>query len=296
MKKGNYLTLGGLFVALHIVFILLARFLPGSSLLLVIFLPLLSTIYTLKFNKKEVAMFIVATLFLCLIFEPVSALIYILPALICGVGYGILKKKNVKELSIIYITSLLHSISLLITFLFIGLLFKETDFFSVFSMFIKKEGPPFYVCVYYVLMTLGVIEAFIVHFICDNELVKLGYKKVEEENETPNWIIVLFFISVIVFTVLLIINKYYSLYCIPFAIAFLIPMVIEFIVLNTRKWMYFIVCIMLLSCTFLLNVIDAMFYPMLLLIVFSPMVVEKIVRVLYTFGLKYSNKKENIIE
>ena len=29
-------------------------------------------------------------------------------------------------------------------------------------------------------MTLGVIEAFIVHFICDNELVKLGYK-VEDE-------------------------------------------------------------------------------------------------------------------
>ena len=58
MKKMEYLSLGGLFVALHVVFILLSRFLPGSALLLVIFLPLLSAIYTLKFSKKEVAMFV----------------------------------------------------------------------------------------------------------------------------------------------------------------------------------------------------------------------------------------------
>lgn len=296
MKKREYLSLGGLFIALHLVFILLSRFLPGSSLLLVIFLPLLSAVYTLKFNKKEVAMFLAATLFLCLIFEPISALIYVVPALICGVSYGILKKKNIKELTLVYASSVAHSFSLLVSFLFISLLFKEVEFFDIFSSFIKKEGAAFYCCIYLVLVVLGLIEAFILHLICDNELEKLGYERAKEEEETPNWILIGFSTCFVLYVITMFIAPIYTLYLLPFVIAFIVPIIVEFITRNKRKWIYILCGGIMFFAIFLMGIIDPITYPILLIFSFLPVVMEKIVRVLYTFCLKYSNKRKNIIE
>ena len=133
MNKHKYLALGGLFAALHLLFVLMAKFLPGSELILVVFLPLLSTIYTMKFDKKAVIIFFLATFLLCVIFEPIATFIYALPGLICGITYGILRKSKMKELTLVYLSSLSHAIAVSISFLFIALLFKEVNFFDIFS-------------------------------------------------------------------------------------------------------------------------------------------------------------------
>ena len=296
MKDKEYLSLGGLFIALHLVFVLLSKFVPGSSLLLVIFLPLLSTIYTLKFNKDKVVMFVSATLFLCLIFEPVSTLIYIIPSLMCGVSYGVLRKKSMKELSLVYTSSLAHSISLLISFLFISILFKEVDFFVIFKSFISKEGSSFYALIYLTLMLLGVVESFILHMICNSELLKLGYQESEKEKETPLWMVVSLIAFTLIYFSLSFINPIYTIYVIPFVICFSIPIVIEFINRNNAKWIYILVALFALIALFLLGVIDGVYYPILFVFVVIPILLEKIVRVLYTFSLNSSNKKKNIIE
>lgn len=296
MKDKEYLSLGGLFIALHLVFVLLSKFVPGSSLLLVIFLPLLSTIYTLKFNKDKVVMFVIATLFLCFIFEPVSTLIYIIPSLMCGVSYGALRKKSMKELSLVYTSSLAHSISLLISFLFISILFKEVDFFVIFKSFISKEGSSFYALIYLTLMLLGVVESFILHIICNSELLKLGYQESEKEKETPLWMVVSLIAFTLIYFSLSFINPIYTIYVIPFVICFSIPIVIEFINRNNAKWIYILVALFSLIALFLLGAIDGVYYPILLVFVVIPILLEKIVRVLYTFSLNSSNKKKNIIE
>ena len=296
MKSKEYLSLGGLFIALHLVFVLLSNFIPGSAILLVIFLPLLSTIYTLKFTKKEVVMFVIATFFLCLFFEPISTLIYIVPSLMCGVSYGVLRKYKVKELSLVYISSIAHAISLLVSFLFISLLFKEVDFFSIFETFINKSGDSFFAMIYLILTILGVIEAFILHMICDNELLKLGYEKSKEEEKTPVWMVISLFASILIYVILAIINPVYTLYIIPFVLAFLVPVIIEFISLNKRKWIYALVGFSALMSLFLLEAINVIFYPIIVIIVAFPVLMEKIVRVLYTFLPKCSNKQKNIIE
>ena len=296
MKDKEYLSLGGLFIALHLVFVLLSKFVPGSSLLLVIFLPLLSTIYTLKFNKDKVVMFVIATLFLCFIFEPVSTLIYIIPSLMCGVSYGALRKKSMKELSLVYTSSLAHSISLLISFLFISILFKEVDFFVIFKSFISKEGSSFYALIYLTLMLLGVVESFILHIICNSELLKLGYQESEKEKETPLWMVVSLIAFTLIYFSLSFINPIYTIYVIPFVICFSIPIVIEFINRNNAKWIYLLVALFSLIALFLLGAIDGVYYPILLVFVVIPILLEKIVRVLYTFSLNSSNKKKNIIE
>ena len=290
MMKNNHLALGGLFAALHLLFLFLSKMLVGSELILVIFLPLLSTIYSLKFNIKESAMFFIATFFLCAIFEPISTFIYILPSLLCGTVYGIARKKEVKELSLIYISSFAHFLSVTISFLFITMMFKEVDIFKIFSTFINKDGQEFYVCVYLVLILLGIIEAFSTHIISNEELKKIGYAHIESELSTPLWINLCLIVSVITYVVLGFINPILSCYCLPFLIAFTIPNVVDFIVFNKRKWIYFIVGIMFFASLFVLRYLNGVFYPVMLMIIISPLVVDNFIRVLYTNSIKYSNK------
>lgn len=296
MKKNNYLALGGLFVALHLLFVFMSKILVGSEFILVIFLPLLSTIYSLKFEIKETIIFFIATFLLCLLFEPISTFIYVLPALICGTVYGMLKKKKIKELSLVYISSLSHSLSLLIAFVSISFMFKEVDFFSIFEMFINKSGSEFYACVYLVLILLGVLESFVTHIIINNELKKLGYEEIKGENTTPLWMNICFPISVLAYVILAIINPSLSCYVFPFLLAFTIPNVVEFVTLDKHKWIYFIVGLMFIVSVFLINYIDSMLYPGLALLAISPLALENFVRVLYTNSLKYSNNEENEIK
>lgn len=289
MKKNNYLALGGLFVALHLLFIFMSKLLVGSELILVIFLPLLSTIYALKFNKKEIAMFVIASFLLCLIFEPISTCIYVLPALICGTLYGVLRKKNVKELGLVYISSISHSFSLLVSFLFISFMFKEVDFFAIFASFINKSGAEFYASIYLILMLLGLLESFVVHIITSNELKKLGYKDLESEESVPLWMNVCLLISLIVYIVLAFVNPIYSCYVFPYLLSFSIPNIVEFIFANKYKWVYFIVGLFTIISVFLFSYLDSLLYPGLLLLIVFPLIVTNFIRVLYTNSIKYSN-------
>lgn len=296
MKKNNYLSLGGLFIALHLLFIFMSKLLVGSELILVIFLPLLSTIYASKFDKKRVAMFIIATFLLCVIFEPISTFIYVVPALICGTLYGELRKKEVKELSLIYISSLAHSLSLLIAFLAISFMFKEVDFFSIFATVIDKEGMSFYVCVYLILILIGVLEAFVTHIISNNELKKLGYRELDMEETTPLWMCIGFIISLIIYFVLAFIDPILSCYVFPFLLSFTIPQIVEFVSRGERKWLYFSLIVTFIAGLFLLGVVSKIFYPIIVLGVFLPLIVENFSRVLYTKLLKYSKEGKNNIK
>lgn len=296
MKKNNYLTLGGLFVALHLLFVFISKIFAGSEFILVIFLPLLSTIYALKFNIKETIMFFVASFFLCVIFEPISTFIYVLPALLCGSVYGILRKKKIKELSLVYSSSIAHSVSLLISFLFIGLMFKEIDFFSIFASFINKEGKEFYVCIYLFLMLLGALEAFVTHIITNGELKRLGHENLECEEDTPLWMNVCLLASIITYVVLIFINPIISCYALPFVFAFAIPNVVDFVGENKYKWLYLLTGMLFFASLFLIGYIDKVLYPIILIFITSPLIITNFFRVLYTNSIKYSNNGQNKIE
>jgi hypothetical protein len=296
MKKNNYLTLGGLFAALHLLFVFMSKIFVGSEFILVVFLPLLSTIYALKFNIKETIMFFIASFFLCVVFEPIATFIYVLPALLCGTIYGGLRKKKVKELSLVYLSSMAHSLSLLISFLFIGIMFKEVDFFSIFASFINKEGRELYLCIYLFLILLGVLEAFVTHIITSGELKRLGYMSLEKERDTPLWMNVSLVILFIAYIVIAVINPLFSCYALPFVIAFSIPNIVDFVGENKKHWIYFIVGALFFCSLFLMKYIDLILYPMLLILVASPLIIANFFRVLYTNSIKYSNNGQNKIE
>ena len=293
--KNNHLALGGLFAAIHLLFVLAGKLVIGSELILVIFLPLLSTIYALKFNNKECAIYLIATCLLCIIFDPVISLIYIAPSLICGSVYGWARKKDFKELSLLYVSFLSNFIMVTISFLFITLLFKEVQLVNIFSLFINKHGEGLYVCIYYTLLLIGALQAFALHHISNNELVKWGYNLVDGESHTPRWINIALLVSVITYLGLLFFNADFTLYVVPFVFAFALPNIIEFIICKRRVWLYSSVIVLIIIDLYILRYIDPIHYPMLFLSSSLPIIVENVL-VLHTFYINCSNNDKNNIE
>ena len=122
-------------------------------------------------------------------------------------------------------------------------------------------------------MLLGLLESFLVHIITNSELKKLGYNELESEDYVPFWMNICFIISFILYIVLSIINPIYSCYIFPYLLAFTIPNVVEFISLNKYKWVYFIVAILIIISLFLMNYIDIVLYPILLIFNVLPLVI-----------------------
>lgn len=224
--KRNYVALGGLFACLHVLFLIVSKIIFGSELLLVLFLPLLSTIYTLKCDKKSITMFIIATLLICFVFDFVNTFIYVVPALICGITYGLLRKKQFRELEILCVSGFAHVISLAFSFFVIVLLFKEVDFLFVFEKIFSVSGENLLVITLLLLLVLGFCEALITHIITDSELSKFGYKVIKNEC-VPKCFLFFSIFSFLIFVIVYFLNNLYSVFPMLLFFVFFIPYIIE---------------------------------------------------------------------
>ena len=79
--------------AINIIFVLLSNLVPGLLFLLVLILPLTSTVVTLYCKKVYYPVYAITTLGLCLAvaggFSIFDALIYVFPSLIVGFVFGV---------------------------------------------------------------------------------------------------------------------------------------------------------------------------------------------------------------
>ena len=223
--KNNYLALGGLFACLHVLFLLLSKVIVGSELLLVLFLPLLSTIYTLKCDKKNIIMFIISTFLVCCIFDIVSTFIYVVPSLVSGVLYGVLRKYKFKELELLCVTGIGHFVSLFFSFLVIAILFKEVEFMDIFSSIFNLSGNELMVVSLLFLIVLGFCEAFLVHIVTDSELEKFA-SRVEKNKSVPKWFCLGGFLSFILFIILCFANNLYSVFPLVLSYIFIVPYIV----------------------------------------------------------------------
>lgn len=275
MKK-NYLALGGLFACLHVIFLLASKFIVGSELILVLFLPLLSTIYTLKSDKKNVVMFVIATVLVCSIFDIVSTFIYIVPSLICGVLYGVLRKLNFKELELLTITTFGHMVSLLFSFLVITLLFKEVDFMKIFSSIFNVSGSSLFVVTLLVLLVMGYAEAFLVHVITDKELTRFT-SSVEKNDRVPSWFLYAGLFCLVLSIVLYIFSDFYYVLGIVLLYIFTIPLIIMGIMnLKHKKLILALIFIMVIVSFIVLKYINTLGYIIIPLLIMSPFIIDNI--------------------
>lgn len=273
MKK-NYIALGGLFACLHLLFLFMAKVIVGSELLLVLFLPLLSTIYTLKCEKKSVLMFVLATLFLCFVFDFVSTFIYVIPSLICGIVYGILRKNKFKELEVLCISGITHMISISISFLVIVFLFKEINFMGIFEKIFSLEGNNLIVVTLLFLFVLGFCEAFLVHIVADNELKKIG-NVIEKNDSVPKWFGIVSLVSFIFYVVMSILGIVYCLLPLFVFLVFLIPYIINGLLMFNYKFLTFsIMIIFLFVSIFIIQYLEPINYLILPIFVISPLIIN----------------------
>lgn len=107
--------------AINILFVLLSNVLPVLLFLLVLVLPLTSTIVTLYCKKKYYPIYAIATLGLCLAvaggFSIFDTLIYVFPSLIVGFLFGIGFEYRVSAILILVGTTLAQFILSYLTFL-----------------------------------------------------------------------------------------------------------------------------------------------------------------------------------
>lgn len=273
MKK-NYVALGGMFAGLHLVFLLFSKIIFGSELLMVIFLPLLSTIYTLKCDKKSVIMFVIATLLICFVFDFVSTFIYVIPSLICGVTYGLLRKKECEELELLCLSGLAHTVSIAFSFFVIVLLFKEVDFLAVFGKLFNLEGEKLIVFSLLMLLVIGYCEAFLVHIISDNELSKF-MESVKKNASIPKWFILPCIVSFSLFVILCIFNSLYSVLPLFILFIFFIPYIVNGILnLKYKVLTTSLIIVFFLVSIFLIKYIDPINYLILPVFVCSPFVIN----------------------
>ena len=273
MKK-NYIALGGLFACMHVLFLILSKIIVGSELLLVLFLPLLSTIYTLKCDKKSVLMFVIATLLICFVFDFVSTFIYVVPSLICGIMYGFLRKKKFKELELLCVSGLTHMVSILFSFLIIVLLFKEVDFMAIFEQIFSLSGENLFVVALLTLFVLGFCEAFLVHIISDNELEKLA-TKVEKNDSVPKWFAPIAGISLVSCFIVYFINSLYSVFPMLLFFMFFIPYIIAGIINLKYKVLTTVLCVLFsFVAIFVIQFLNPIMYLMLPIFISSPLVIN----------------------
>jgi hypothetical protein len=276
MKK-NYIALGGLFASAHVLFLLLTKFVVGSELLLVLFLPLLSTVYTLKSDKKSVIMFVIATLLVCFIFDFISTFVYIVPSLICGVVYGVLRRKKCKELELLCISGLTHMLSIMFSFLVIVFLFKEVDFMGIFEKLFSLTGEYVIVVSLLTLFVLGFCEAFLVHIVTDSELSRF-VSKVEKNECVPKWFAISSGVSFGTFIILYFIANVYSVFPMLMFFVFFIPYIVEGVInLKYKVLTFTLIVVFSIASLFVINYIDPLCYLMLPVFSLSPFVVNNFV-------------------
>ena len=273
MKK-NSVALGGLFAALHILFLVMSKFIVGSELLLVLFLPLLSTIYTLKSESKNVAMYVIATFLICIVFDFISTFIYVIPSIVCGIIYGVLRKRKFKELELLCVTGIVHMFTIAFSFLVIVLLFKEVDFLDIFEKVFSLKGENLFVVALLTLLVLGFCESFLVHVVTDNEISKFA-TKVEKNEDVPFWFSFVCIVNFICFIVVYCFNSVFSVFPMVVFFIFFIPYIIEGIINLKYKVITFTLMIVFsLISIFVINYIEPICYLIFPVFILSPMVIN----------------------
>lgn len=272
--KNNYLALGGLFTCLHALFLLISKLFAGSELLLVLFLPLLSTIYTMKSDNKHLIMFVISTILICSVFDIVGTFIYIIPSLISGILYGVLRKKNVRELELLCITSVGHMTSITFSFFVIVSLFREVKFMEIFSKIFSLSGENLLVVTLLFLFVLGFCEAFLVHLITDNELERF-FGRAEKTEKIPKWFVWCAIGSLIVFIIMYLMGIIYNVFAMLLFSVFFIPYIVQGVMnLKYKIITSMLIFIFALIGIFAMNYIDPLNYLMIGMYILSPLVIN----------------------
>jgi hypothetical protein len=175
MRKVNALTLAGLMTALHLIVLIVLTYVPYVpiiELLTYILAPLASAIYTLRNKLKYTLIFASATLISGFLFNLIYTLIYLVPILTIGIGYGLIVKTKLDRLRVTYLMGLVYIGVFFLTnsilFLVYGFNLAET---IVTFIGIQEDN---YYLIYVLLVGYGLLQAVVLNSVLINEIKKFG--------------------------------------------------------------------------------------------------------------------------
>jgi hypothetical protein len=172
----HHMTYMAIMAAINLVFIIFATFLPISILILIIILPLVSTVVAYFCQKKYYIIYAIATIGLCLIFNVVDTIFYIVPAVITGFFIGVMLEYKINPFWMILVST---AIQTGLTYLFIPLInvISGTDFVLSILTFLKLEtfvyrGAVTHLFIFFISFTQTILTTLVLL----NEIGKIGIK------------------------------------------------------------------------------------------------------------------------
>lgn len=271
MNKIKSITNASLFAAIHVIFTVISQYLLGFELLLVVFLPLVSSVFVLKNEMEVIPSYMVATILLCLIFNPISALLYVLPAMIVGIMYGLMAKNKCSQDDTILVTVLTELISLILSVLVIKMFYREYDLIDMFKTTFNLTTKQLKNTLPTVAVLLATSQAVAVHTSLKSEIKKLGYEFPPFEKFSKSFYF-LFPITTILALVFSFFYKPIAIIMNILTIFLMVPLLIEGYKDNKKIYLMLgIQAILLIGVAFpLMGVIPLINYPLLLVIVSIP--------------------------
>ncbi|MGM9858853.1 MAG: hypothetical protein ACI311_06375 [Bacilli bacterium] len=176
------LTFIALMAGINVIFCLLCKFLPFSTLIFTLLLPFVSTLVMVFCKARYTLIYVIATLLLTLIISPQDALFYILAPMLSGIIFGFCYKHNVNYIWTIVLASISTIIVYYITTPLIELIFGTPVFESFKKILLLSEEQARNYYPSFVLIT-SIFQTLLSFIIINNDLAK--YMKYKANQMVP---------------------------------------------------------------------------------------------------------------
>jgi len=168
------ITYMALMAAINVIFIVLDTYVPFLTILLILTLPFVSAVVSYFCQKRYYIIYAIASIGLCLIFNILDTIFYIVPAVCSGFIIGLLLDKKIHPFWMILASTL---VEVVLTYAFIPIINKvsNTDivhtFITVFNLtnFAYKQELS-----HLFILFMALTQCSLTHFVLLTEIKKLG--------------------------------------------------------------------------------------------------------------------------
>ena len=168
------ITYMALMTAINVIFIVLDTYIPFLTLLLILLLPFVSAVVSYFCQKRSYIIYALASVGLCLIFNILDTIFYIVPAICSGFLIGVLLDKKINPFWMILGSTLVEA-SLTYAFIPILNIVSNTDIIHVFiklfglTEFAYKED-----LTHLFILFIALTQCSLTHFVLLTEIKKIG--------------------------------------------------------------------------------------------------------------------------
>lgn len=168
------ITYMALMAAINVIFIVLDTYVPFLTILLILTLPFVSAVVSYFCQKRYYIIYAVASIGLCLIFNPLDTAFYIVPAVCSGFVIGLLLDQKIHPFWMILASTL---IEVVLTYAFIPLFNKvsNTDIIHTFiTVFDLTDFTYQQELRHLFILFMALTQCSLTHFVLLTEIKKLG--------------------------------------------------------------------------------------------------------------------------